>query len=333
MTTAPQLTPEQKLYLSTMWELTSKPRPDGSLLSFGFMDDAARIQLHGQLPADFDAKTIDWRFYTRGMYITLLAIEQICPHHPILSIAERAVNQIKAWVTSSSVRDSFSNVDLAKALKVSRWDAYLACQLLVSTGLLGREAMSSLKRHEYDLHDYEYVQRILNFTSLVEYLREFEAGKYDTAHKRMEVRKTKIFIVHGRNLRIRDQIDLFLTKELELQTVVMEAGPHLGRPLPEKFEEISTECGFAVFILSADDELAYRSDGKKVKRARQNVILETGYFWAALGRRGHVAFLVEKDPEMELPSDIQGIAWIPITADLAETKLKLHKELKAAGLV
>jgi predicted nucleotide-binding protein len=33
---------------------------------------------------------------------------------------------------------------------------------------------------------------------------------------------------------------------------------------------------------------------------------------------------------MELPSDIQGLGWIPITPDLAETKLALHKELTLA---
>ena len=42
---------------------------------------------------------------------------------------------------------------------------------------------------------------------------------------------------------------------------------------------------------------------KPIKRTRQNVILEVGYFWWALGRRGNVAFLVD-DLEMELPSDI-----------------------------
>jgi hypothetical protein len=36
---------------------------------------------------------------------------------------------------------------------------------------------------------------------------------------------------------------------------------------------------------------------------------------------------------MELPSDIQGIGWIPITPDLAETKLLLRRELVASGLI
>jgi predicted nucleotide-binding protein len=145
--------------------------------------------------------------------------------------------------------------------------------------------------------------------------------------------QTKVFIVHGKNHHVRDQIDLYLTKELGLKTCVMEAGAHSGRTLPEKLEEMASDCTFAIFILTADDVLRDAKKNALLKRARQNVILEVGYFWGALGRRDRVAFLVDKDPAMDLPSDIQGIGWIPITPDLAETKLKLHSELRAAGLV
>jgi predicted nucleotide-binding protein len=142
-----------------------------------------------------------------------------------------------------------------------------------------------------------------------------------------------VFIVHGRNETVLDKIDLYLTKDLKLQTHVMQAGPHAGRTLPEKFEEMAKVCKFAIFILTADDILIDKSSNKNIKRARQNVILEIGYFWGSLGRRGNVAFLGEADPEMELPSDIQGMGLIPITSDLAETKIQLRRELKEAGLV
>jgi predicted nucleotide-binding protein len=145
--------------------------------------------------------------------------------------------------------------------------------------------------------------------------------------------KGRVFIVHGHNTTVRDKIDLFLTKELKVQTVVMQAGHFGGRTLPEKFEELAATCSFAVFILTADDILKNQADNHELKRARQNVILEVGYFWGALGRLGKVAFLVDQDPQMDLPSDIQGVGWIPITSDLAETKMKLQKELEAAKIV
>lgn len=148
-----------------------------------------------------------------------------------------------------------------------------------------------------------------------------------------QTKSKKVFIVHGRNHAVRDSIALFLTNDLGLKISIMEAGMHGGRTLPEKFEEIASQCAFAVFLLTADDDLVYAAKKKRIKRARQNVILEIGYFWGALGRRGRLAFLVEERPDMELPSDIQGIGSIPITSDLYETKVKLQNELKAAGLL
>ena len=143
--------------------------------------------------------------------------------------------------------------------------------------------------------------------------------------------RQKVLIVHGQNLTVRDRIDLYLTKELRLETVVMQEGANKGRTLAEKFEQMAAECGFAVFIFTADDHLLYKESRNEVKRARQNVILEAGFMWGAIGRHGKAAFLVE--PGIELPSDIDGVGWIPITADLGETKMRLRKELVASGLL
>jgi predicted nucleotide-binding protein len=142
----------------------------------------------------------------------------------------------------------------------------------------------------------------------------------------------KVFIVHGQNHSVRDRIELFLVKDLRLETVVMQEEANGGRTLPEKFEDVAADCAFAVFIVTADDRFS-DADGKAIVRARQNVILEVGYFWGKLGRKHKIAVLVEDAPGLELPSDLQGIGWIPITADLAHTKERLRKELGAAGLV
>jgi len=139
-----------------------------------------------------------------------------------------------------------------------------------------------------------------------------------------------VFLVHGRNTTVRDRVDLYLTKELGLHVKVMAAEAHGGRTLPEKFEDVAQACSFAVFLMTGDDILR-TADGAEIRRARQDVVLEIGYFWGALGRRQHVAFLVDQD--LDLPSDIHGVAWIPITPDLAETKLRLRKELEDAGLI
>lgn len=190
-----------------------------------------------------------------------------------------------------------------------------------------REAFSILERKDFirNRGDGRYVLTATGYETNLD--TEIESDNQGDEPMRQQ---SKIFIVHGSNHVIRNEIRIFLI-DLGLQTVVMDATASGGRTLPEKFEDIARECQFAVFILSADDDLTDHSNNERIKRARQNVILEVGYFWGALGRRGNVAFLV--DSAIEIPSDIQGIGYIPITADLGETKLKLRQELEAAGLL
>ncbi len=144
--------------------------------------------------------------------------------------------------------------------------------------------------------------------------------------------RSKVFIVHGRNHVIRDVIDLLVTKQ-GLETVVMDAGPHKGRSLTEKFEQMARECAFAICIWSADDELTLHGKGgeERVWRARQNAILEAGYFWGLLGRFEKIAILA--DQRIEMPSDIMSLGYIRITEDLVETKAKLLDELRGAKLI
>ena len=92
---------------------------------------------------------------------------------------------------------------------------------------------------------------------------------------------------------------------------------------------MASRCRFAIIILSGDDAL-WISPLKRERRARQNVILELGFFWGRLGRQ-NLALLV--DSRIKRPSDIDGVGYIPITGDLARTKVELQKELQAAGLI
>jgi predicted nucleotide-binding protein len=62
-------------------------------------------------------------------------------------------------------------------------------------------------------------------------------------------------------------------------------------------------------------------------RARQNVILELGYFIGKLGRKNVCAL---KQGDVELPSDILGVVWIPLDEHGA-WRQNLAKELQAAG--
>ncbi|MFC2070465.1 TIR domain-containing protein [Chloroflexota bacterium] len=142
-----------------------------------------------------------------------------------------------------------------------------------------------------------------------------------------------VFIIHDQNSQLGSQIELFITKELKLKTMVMQVELRDSQNLTEKFGNAAVQCRFAIFILSADDYLLNIKTNKSIKRTRQDFVLGVGYFWGLLGNKENIAFLVEDDAEMELLKNISGIKPITLTKDLVQTKLKLRREFERAGLL
>src|SRR5947209_3001268 len=98
----------------------------------------------------------------------------------------------------------------------------------------------------------------------------------------------------------------------------------------EKFVEYS-DVGFAIVLVTDDDRggpIDLPTDQKLQPRARQNVILELGFFLGKLGRK-RVCALYQQG--VEIPSDYQGILFVSLD-ETGGWKLHLAKELKAAGL-
>lgn len=134
-----------------------------------------------------------------------------------------------------------------------------------------------------------------------------------------------VFIVHGHSDTIKVNVARTLEK-LGLVPVILHEKPNEGKTIIEKFEKHSN-VGFAVVLLTDDDEGKSKSEKDFHKRARQNVLLELGYFIGRLGRE-RVVPLYSK--AVELPSDLYGLVYVPI--DAAESwKYILVRELKAAG--
>jgi predicted nucleotide-binding protein len=138
----------------------------------------------------------------------------------------------------------------------------------------------------------------------------------------------RVFIVHGHDGGLRDQVARVIER-LGLEAVILTEQPNEGRTLIEKFETRALEVGFAVVLLTADD-IGYGGDDPQPpapNRPRQNVILELGYFIGALGR-SHIAPMFREG--VELPSDIHGLAYLPLD-DAGAWRFKLAEELAAAG--
>ena len=64
------------------------------------------------------------------------------------------------------------------------------------------------------------------------------------------------------------------------------------------------------------------------RRARQNVILELGFFLGTLGRRSGRVFLLYKGP-LELPSDLGGVVYIDISKGIEAVSDQIRREIVA----
>ena len=117
----------------------------------------------------------------------------------------------------------------------------------------------------------------------------------------------RVFVVHGQNEAARESVARFLER-LGLEAVILHEQPNVGRTIIEKIEEHS-DVGYAVVLLTADDEGGARGAGPLKPRARQNVVFEAGVFMGKLGRE-RVALMYE--PGVELPSDLQGLVYIEL---------------------
>lgn len=140
----------------------------------------------------------------------------------------------------------------------------------------------------------------------------------------------KVFLVHGQDEEAKAIVARFITG-CGLEPIILHEQPNGGRTIIEKFEK-EADVGFAVILMTPDDVGGRRrsrelqSDDLKA-RARQNVILELGYFAGRLGRE-RVAAL--KKGDIEMPSDIAGVVWT--TMDTADAwKMSLARELRSAG--
>lgn len=136
-----------------------------------------------------------------------------------------------------------------------------------------------------------------------------------------------IFLVHGHDQGRMQAVARFL-EHIGLKPIILHERASSGDTVIEKLER-HADASFAVVLLTPDDVGAVASRPDKLQpRARQNVVLELGYFIARLGRQRTCALLV---PGVEIPSDYSGVVYIPIKEG-DEWKLLLARELRAGGL-
>ena len=84
-----------------------------------------------------------------------------------------------------------------------------------------------------------------------------------------------------------------------------------------------------MFVLLTPDDVhnvPLAKSSTQLRRSRQNVIFELGFFFAQMGRQSGRIIVLYKGPN-DLPSDIQGIVWIPIDQGIEGAGEEIRREV------
>jgi predicted nucleotide-binding protein len=197
--------------------------------------------------------------------------------------------------------------------------------------------------------------------------KEIVTSKTNENNKLIRKQKSdneRVFIVHGTDYEPVKELKAIL-QEVEIKPIILHEQPSKGMTIIEKLETYSN-VGFAFIILTPDDlglskkelakivsemsrekptqdelkkYLSRLSLGQRTEifaeafnhckdKARQNVVLEFGYFIGKIGR-SKVCCLYKGD--LELPSDMHGICYLHFNGSVNEVKETIFNELKASG--
>ena len=134
----------------------------------------------------------------------------------------------------------------------------------------------------------------------------------------------RLMIVHGRDSD-HELVEEILRAQGVADPIVLKQQFRPGDTITEKFEREALQVDGALVLATPDDGAAALLDpgGEPMsasdlrKRARQNVVLEYGWFWGKLGRK-RVLLLLKGD--LELPTDLAGLLYASYVDDPGECR-------------
>ncbi|HYC92789.1 MAG TPA: TIR domain-containing protein [Thermoanaerobaculia bacterium] len=159
-----------------------------------------------------------------------------------------------------------------------------------------------------------------------------KSEEIDGLHRRIQSLVThRVFVAYGHDPIAKNAV-MDCLKILGVRPVTLSSEPRKHKAITELLDEVSN-VSFAVIVLTPDDLGRRREEVHAAyqPRARQNVILEWGYFVGKLGG-DHVTVLCRNDGEqIEMPSNSGGVLWTEM--DSADAwRIHLAKALNAAGI-
>lgn len=122
----------------------------------------------------------------------------------------------------------------------------------------------------------------------------------------------------------------YIQNTLELgQPVILSEKASSGGTIIERFEK-ETKGVDIVFVLMTPDDISSVHPNLEVKRSRQNVIFELGFFYAKLQRTSGKIIVLKKG-EVDIPSNIAGVTYIDIGSGIIEAGERIRTELQVLG--
>lgn len=150
----------------------------------------------------------------------------------------------------------------------------------------------------------------------------------NTTDESFKKESSKVFIVHGHDTNVRNEVELFV-RSIGYEPIVLCKRADKGDTIIEKIEREAKDVCYAIVIYTSCDLGRDKNDEDLKPRARQNVVFEHGFMCARLGRARVCALLEEG---VEQPGDLKGVIYKPLDAAGA-WKFQIADEMKAVGLV
>ncbi|MGE3512162.1 MAG: TIR domain-containing protein [Vicinamibacterales bacterium] len=124
--------------------------------------------------------------------------------------------------------------------------------------------------------------------------------------RHMRLQSLPLMVVHGHDHTALLELKDFLRARYPyIEPVVMALETLGSATMPEKFERLAAQARGAIALLTPDDiASSVRTGSPTAARARQNVVLEIGWFW---GRLGRARCLLLSRGQLEMPSDLSGV--------------------------
>jgi predicted nucleotide-binding protein len=223
----------------------------------------------------------------------------------------------------STVRDIFG-----EAPESSQFEASLV-QGLVDTSARRYGLDENLERNRRQEQIRRALPRLESLIGMVEE-KTVDAAKpaaLASAHKVATSRR--VFVVHGHDDAVKQNVARTLER-LGLEPIILHEWPDKGRTIIEKLEA-HTDVGYAVVLMTPDDRGGPKDQPPDSYRfrARQNVLVELGVFLGKLGRSNVVVIY---HPEVEMPSDYDGVLFKKWDGPDGGWRFELAKEINAAGI-